>query len=303
MIWSYLIHLSFNMWCDREASDTFSEHGCYRPTLRCDSSLWDDVLVQLKDAGANMVVIDLGDGVKYDSHPEISVRNAWSVDRLRRELKKMRKMGLEPIPKLNFSTCHDTWLGPYSRMVSTDVYYKVCCDLLDEVIAIFDKPRFFHLGMDEETAVHQRTFAYVVLRQHELWWHDLRLLVNQVESHGVRPWVWSDYIWRHPEEFLAQMPKSVLQSNWYYDTVFNSRRGYVKAYLDLETHKYDQVPTGSSWSASSNFEQTVKYCSTRIAPERLFGFMQTLWHPTIEECRSLHMESIECLRRGRRLLD
>jgi len=38
-------------------------------------------------------------------------------------------MGLEPIPKRNFSTAHDTWIKEYGRQVSTSVYYLVCADL------------------------------------------------------------------------------------------------------------------------------------------------------------------------------
>ena len=34
----------------------------------------------------NMVVIDLGDAVAYKSVPEIAVKNAWTGDKLRREL-------------------------------------------------------------------------------------------------------------------------------------------------------------------------------------------------------------------------
>ena len=76
-------------------------------------------------AGLNMIVIDLGDGVRYQSHPEIAVKKAWSPARLRRELKKLRDAGLEPIPKLNFSTAHDAWLGPYAGIVSSKTYYQV----------------------------------------------------------------------------------------------------------------------------------------------------------------------------------
>ncbi len=39
----------------------------------------------------NMVIIDLGDGVKYDSHPEIAVTGAWSPQKLMRELKKSER--------------------------------------------------------------------------------------------------------------------------------------------------------------------------------------------------------------------
>jgi hypothetical protein len=59
---------------------------------------------QAAAAGINMVVIDLGDGVEYESHPEIAVKNAWKPEKLRNELVRMRKLGIEPIPKLNFAT-------------------------------------------------------------------------------------------------------------------------------------------------------------------------------------------------------
>ncbi|MBQ1229154.1 MAG: uracil permease, partial [Firmicutes bacterium] len=41
-------------------------------------------------------------------------------------------MGITIIPKLNFSTNHDVWLGEYSRMVSTSIYYGVCRDLIND---------------------------------------------------------------------------------------------------------------------------------------------------------------------------
>jgi hypothetical protein len=149
------------------------------------------------------------------------VENAWSPDKLRHELQKMRSLGLEPIPKLNFSASHDIWLGEYSRMVSTSIYYKVCSDLIREVCELFDTPRYFHLGMDEETAAHQQNRLYAAIRQYDLWWHDLFFFVNCVEECGTRAWVWADYIWHHEEEFLRQMPRSVLQSNWYYACDFS----------------------------------------------------------------------------------
>ena len=291
-IWGYFLHLSYNMWADREVPER-QEHYSAKPYLRLDVKLWNDILKKMADVGMNMVLIDLGDGVKYESHPEIAVRDAWTVSRLKDELSKIRELGLEPIPKLNFSTCHDVWLGPYSRCVSTDTYYEVCRDLISEVIEIFDKPRFFHLGMDEETAQHQRYYRYVVIRQYDLWWHDLYFLFDQVEKGGSRPWIWSDHLWRHPEEFFSKMPKLAVQSNWYYHSKFNKRIRYVKAYLDLEDHGYDQIPTGSNFSVPENFRKIVTYCRRHIAPERLLGFLQTSWRPTLEIFRQHHMEAIE----------
>jgi hypothetical protein len=139
---------------------------------------------------------------------------------LRREIVRLNELGLEVVPELNFSTTHDLWLGPYHRMISTPDYYRVCADLIAEVIDLFDRPRFFHLGFDEETLEQQRGYEYVVLRQHDLWWRDLLWFVTQVESRGVRPWVWADASWTQTDQFLKRMPASVVQSNWHYEATF-----------------------------------------------------------------------------------
>ena len=169
-IWANLLHLSYNMWEDHTPAPYqdayFTGNDCreaylwahkYHPNLTFDKNVWDQLLIKMADAGMTMVIIDLGDGITYESHPEIAVKGAWSTSQLKKELKKIRNLGLEAIPKLNFSTGHKAWLGPYQRMISSDKYYHVCADLISEVIDLFDNPRYFHLGMDEETADNQRT--------------------------------------------------------------------------------------------------------------------------------------------------
>ena len=311
MIWANLLHLSFNMWGDhvrpesRNLSDncTTCEEATKwvypnRPFLTFDEPTWNTLLNEMVAVGMNMVVIDLGDAVQYDSHPEIAVKNAWTPEKLRSELAKMRKMGLEPIPKLNFATTHDIWLGEYSRMVSTDKYYAVCRDLIGEIIEIFDTPRFFHLGMDEEDAGNQSNLNYSVVRHNDLWWGDLYFYIGEVEKRGVRSWVWSDYAWNYPDLFYKKMPKSVLQSNWYYYSAFdlNKMEGWTKTclklYSDLEAHGYDQLPTGSNWDNNQNMEATVDYCKHVIDPSRLLGFMTAPWKPTLTPCLDRHKEAI-----------
>ena len=275
-IWGGLFHMGVNMWSDQPVDSWGPYKGedlelvCQKDHLRFDEGVWRRLTAHMVEAGMNLVVIDLGEALKYKSHPELAVEGSWEIDRFRAELARLRKMGLEPIPKLNFSTAHDAWLKDYSHMVSTETYYKVCADLVREVIDIFDKPRFFHLGYDEETHGHQRKYLYSVVRQGDLWWHDFLFFVKTVESAGVRPWIWSDFYWHHPQEFLSRMPKSVLQSNWYYSSSFDfdelKARGkekyitYVKAYEDLDKAGFDQVPTGSNWSHDDNFAGTVAHC-------------------------------------------
>jgi hypothetical protein len=292
-IWACLLHLSFNMW--EEFVSPHRPFRGYRPTLELSESLWNDALLKMVSKGMNMVVIDLGNAVRYESHPEIAVNNAWTTTRLRDELQRIRKMGLEPIPKLNFGAGHDTWLGEYSRMVSTERYYKVCSDLINEVCSLFGKPRFFHLGLDEETASHQSYYRYIVVRQNELWWNDFYFLKEQVEKHNSRAWIWPDYmLWNKPEQFFKKMPKSVVQSNWYYGEEFVKTDKYVKAYLDLESYGYDQIPTGSYHAENGkSILNTVQFCENEINDTRLLGFLQTFWKPTLEEYRERILKGVE----------
>ena len=317
LIWANLLHLSFNMWEDTVPQLINPEHQCtcsnqairwwkrfYHPDLNTtfDEEVWNSLLKEMAAAGINMVVIDLGDGVVYDSHPEIAVKNAWTPEKLRHELAKIRRLGLEPIPKLNFATTHDTWLGEYGRMVSTSKYYEVCRNLLNEVIDIFDTPRFFHLGMDEETAGNQVGWNHLVVRQNDLWWNDLYFYIAQVEKRNVRSWIWSDYAWEHPDVFFRKMPKSVLQSNWYYAESFvledDKAKTMVDLYRKLEAHGYDQVPTGSNWYSDKNIEATIDYCREVIDPSRLLGFMQTPWRPTTSVCLDKHKEAIQQMKQA-----
>jgi hypothetical protein len=289
-IWACLLHLSFNF------ASGIANYGGIRKEFEPIETVWNAALDAMVEQGMNMVLINLDDSVNWKSHPEIALRNAWSTVRLREEIMKMRKMGLEPIPMLNFSSTHDAWLGEYSRMLSTDKYYSVCSDLITEAIDIFDKPRFFHLGMDEEAPAYQiNRHDYLVVRQNDLWWGDFYFLIGEVMKGGVRPWVWSDYYWNHPEQFVKKMPRSVVQSNWYYGKSFDEKIKNVKAYVDLEGYGYDQIPTGKYYDdgAEDSIINTVKFCNEKIADPRLLGFLTTFWKPVTEEYRERILKGIE----------
>ena len=265
--------------------------------------MWRSLTDRMVKVGMNMVIIDLGEAIKYPSHPELAVKGSWDIDRFRKELARLRAMGLEPIPKMNFSTAHDTWLKDYQRMVSTKQYYKVCEDLIKDVCEIFDHPRFLHLGYDEETVGHQRKYLFCSVRQGDQWWHDFLWFVKVTENAGMRPWIWSDYVWHHPDLFYKRMPKSVLQSNWYYSSSFDpadlKAKGkdkyitYIKAYEDLDKAGFDQVPTGSNWSYDTNFASTVEYCRKVCSPERLKGFMMAPWFFTLPAWEKKNLEAID----------
>ena len=135
--------------------------------------------------------------------------------------------------------------------------------------------------MDEETAAHQRNFDMAIVRQYDLWWHDFYYLLDCVEKNNAQAWIWSDYIWNHTDEFLAKMPKTVVQNNWYYSNKFtdldekNEHR--VRCYDILDAHGYDQIPAGSVFSYKDNFHKLAEYSKEHISKEHLIGMMQTVW--------------------------
>ena len=298
MIYANLLHLGYNMWRDTCAPPDCPENQRdihFSPLLRCEDSLWRECVRCMARAGMNMAVIDLGDGVQYRSHPEIAVDGAWTPAKLRDELAFCRELGVEPVPKLNFSACHDAWLHDHARRLSTPEYYTVCRDLIRETCDLFDEPRFVHLGMDEETFQHQTRLQYVVIRQGDLWWHDLNLLAREVESAGSRAWVWSDVLWNcGVEAFAANMPRSVLQSNWYYSAEFpqEAPSNMLKAFVWLEEMDYEQVPTGSTWSNCENYPRLVQHCAARISEKNLLGFMMADWRPMLAPWRQTHLDAI-----------
>lgn len=284
LIWAYLIHLSVNMWGDADGTNKYSPY-CDR--FVTDEPTWKEVIDYLPSQGINTVLIDVGDAILYESHPEVSIPGAWSKDKMKAELDYIRSLGMTPVPKLNFSACHDAWLGKYSRMLSTPEYYQVCKDLIQEVADVFDNPSLFHLGLDEETADHQMSLAYSCIRQGDLWWHDAYYLFGVCDKVGTRPWVWSDYLWHHPEEFLKKMPKSVLQSNWYYygGIKKDSKGIYTKpqyeAYRTLDQAGYDQVLTSSAIAGCwYNSQETMQLGKEDLSPELLKGFMTAPWFNT-----------------------
>ena len=66
VIKGYLVHLSFNMWCDRDATELTRVQGMgreiiYQSYLRCDDRTWDWLVDRLHEARFNLVLIDLGD--------------------------------------------------------------------------------------------------------------------------------------------------------------------------------------------------------------------------------------------------
>jgi len=308
-MWAHLLHLGSNMWNEvgNTRGRTHRSTPCASEILRFDRPLWEQHTLDLREAGVNTLIIDVGEALSYRSHPEIAARGALTHEEMAAEVRRLKDLGFEVIPKLNFSTCHDVWLGDYSRMISTPVYYQVCRDLIEDVCEVF-QPKHFHLGMDEENLENQRNQLITIFRQHELWWHDFYYLVECVERCGARAWIWADYFWFYPEESMEKMPKSVVMCGWYYwkcygDTVSESRQKILDSFAALSRLGYDQVPTASVWAEPDNMQELTRFCAESIAPEHWLGMMQTTWERLDRDWIHVHEKALKAIKASRAIYD
>ncbi len=301
------------MWADRTQDELSYGYNGKETYLKCDEEVWDECVKYAAECGFNAVVIDLGDGVKYKSHPEIAIEGAWSVEKLKQKLQQIRDLGMEPIPKLNFSTSHDAWLGEYHRMISTKIYYDVVKDLIDEVIEIFEKPTYFHLGCDEERVEEQSAVnAYFsCFRRGKLLWDDLNFYFDCVRKHGVIPWIWSDHFWYNREEFIANVSKDVILSPWYYDNMYGSdvpadtplRPLMLQGFKAMADEGYNQIPCGSNCWRASAIRQLMYYVTEQTGGKGIQGFLLAPWERTYKEFKMGIKEGIYLAKFARKDFD
>ena len=289
-IWAFLIHLGSNMWAKkgtRWGRNIHIEDFGYKETMFCDKAVWTKVVDFLPSCGINTLVIDIGEGLLLDSHPEIAVPGAWTKDELRTELDRIRALGITPIPKYNFSCRHNAWMGNWAYLVGQPEYYDFCRDIIEEVVDLFGTPELFHLGFEEEIATDEHEIN--VCRSLKKKLEDANFLYNVLRNKGVRPWVWLDETQLHNgwDDFEKETPKDVLISTWYYGTIHDTgdiskvdkQAYYIK---ELDDRGYEQIPTSSTWGWHCNSKDTMNFCKMYCDKGTVIGHMTASWMLTTE---------------------
>lgn len=302
LIWAHLMHLGFNMWQDPVEKDGIKARitGGHAKNatdyLLCEKDVWKKTTNELANNRCNTIIIDLAEGVCYDKYPELAVRGSWTKKELGDEVLRLKAMGFEVVPKINFSAGHNVWMGRLGRMVSTPEYYQFCDDIIDEMCELFDNPKYFHIGMDEEVFSIQQNQNLCIIRHGDLYWHDIFKLVRRCEKNGARPWMWADYFWHSDESkqsFKDNMTKEILCSNWYYGDF--EEKGWLErvysAYEELNELGFDQVPAAGNYRCKDNLKLTVEHSLKTISPDFLKGFMMTTWEPTVKKSEEMLLES------------
>ncbi len=316
-IWALFVNLSFNMWLPKNDGIVF------------DDGFWSYLIKRASQSGVNTIVLDVGDGVKFDSHPEISLPDAWDRKRVSQEIKRCSDLGIKLIPKLNFSTAHCHWLGEYHRMTSSKVYYDMCRDIITELYDIFESPEYIHIGMDEEVIEFASMSEYVVFRQGELLMHDIKYLIECVKNTGAKPMMWADAFLDHTDDFIKHIkPSDAILFPWYYLSFKKENYTAVDILPDAEERKnagiyyvedlpdkvnfrnkipklmelgYSVLPCGSNWwHSDTNLSELVEYFNKNaIDNNQVYGYMTAPWKKTLPEFKDIFDEALDLLKKAK----
>lgn len=179
-----------------------------------------DVALEIVEAlaaqGFNTLLIGVSDGVQYKSHPELTRHYSVPMKQLRTLAARARKLGMDIVPKLNFSRSlingHDHWThAPGDRWhthFDDEYYWNLAFDCIDEVIAACEPARYFHVGMDED---HQRSYGQYVEAS--------RILRAGLKSRGLRMVCWSDSAINYPSAFIHREKSEWAEEKLPHDSV------------------------------------------------------------------------------------
>ena len=86
-IWAILVHLSMDMWRGEQNALPLSEVF--------DEDMWHDIIDEAEKCGMNAIVLDVGNGVRFASHPEIAKEDAYSSAWVKAEVKRCKEKGTD----------------------------------------------------------------------------------------------------------------------------------------------------------------------------------------------------------------
>ena len=180
-----------------------------------DYDVWCNIVDKCTHYKFDTIVLDLLDGLNYTGYPELWIEGGWSHDRLKDEVKRVKALGLNIIPKLNFSAGHDLWFEEYGReKMSTPEYYEVCKNLINELYEIFDSPEYIHLGLDEESPDIATPENFY--RTGKKYLEDYKYLVDCVKETGATPCFWNSPFLHYEEAYDYFDTDCVIYSEMYY---------------------------------------------------------------------------------------
>ncbi len=309
-MWACHLCLGYNIWFDEGYKITFTEDDKQkRDFLYFDEDVFVEICDFLSEQGINTVILEVAEGIIYDYAPELAVKGSLTKVKMRKLIEYMRSRGLTPIPKLDFSAAHDTWLGEYSRMLSTDEYRELGAKLICEMCELFGKPEYFHLGFADETVEAQKYYQYVIVRGAENFWRDLNFFADACRKMSARPIISGEQYYRQPEIFEQRISDDiVIEANFteYMNPLKDKygrdlRSDAQKKFECLIRLKNDIIYSGNGITAF-NMDSLCEYAAKQNLPN-FIGMMTSSGEPTTRRVANFIKHDAFRLANGKRFFE
>lgn len=167
-----------------------------------------DVIDKASKARFNAIILAVNNGMKFDSHPEISKKNAFTKEQIFDLIKYAKERHLEVIPQIDLLGHQEWLLAPaYPELIIKEgilkdspnmfltynpknpLVYKIIFDILEEVIEVF-KPRYLHIGHDEAFGI--RVFNEP--ESYQLFAEDVNKISEFLLKNGIKTMIWGDML-------------------------------------------------------------------------------------------------------------
>lgn len=263
------------------------EDGAYHDKVYFEKDTFHKMTEQAKSYGFDTLVLDLSEGIKYNCHPELAIEGSMEQDEFKAELERLRAMGFNLIPLVDFSPARNAWMQELAY-VGTKRYEDACEAILREVIELFDKPEYVHLGYEEESFAIQQDNSVITKRHYEKRIEDVNKLFDICREYKVKPWIWmSDKIMQAyggEENFRNGIPTDVTITSYAFLRVqeyhIKEKRADPSMMLvkTLDEWGYPQIPMASTWLYQAVPMQAFSFYTKHCKGEHFAGFMS---HPCI----------------------
>ena len=277
--------------------------------------------------GVNVLILEIGYGFEFPSHPELVSTGALDAGDVRALVRACKARQIRLIPQLN-CLGHQSWaettfplLVQYPEFDETPgqypnnegIYCRSYCPLHPEVhgvlFALIDdllkafQAEDFHVGMDE---------VFLIGSEHcprcrgkdpaELFAGEVRRLYEHVRSRNARMWMWGDRFidgkvsgigeWEAAENgtlpAVNQVPADIVICDWHYEY-----SPPTAGYFALKGFPVVMAPWRKAEVALAHLEQ-MRFLKEKTNPtlaERAWGLLQTTWCDTGDFIRAYRGEA------------
>ena len=251
---------------------------------------WDSLdrrVGMIAENGGNVALLDVGEALALECTRTVWPAGVVTGQEVAAHVAAWRKLGVQTVPLLNFSTVHSAWMGHPSRMTKTKPYWDFCTRAIAETLAVFRGTKVLHVGMDDEVLKSPvfKKQPYARVRTGDELWYTVNFFAQEAAKAGARIWLWGDVVREDPEGFRKNVTSDVIVSNRYLTSMHDKSayRDLVqdqdKAYETLDKLGFSQIPCCTTSNClrnegkSDNPSRLASFIEKRVSPERLKGFV------------------------------